>query len=133
MKLDCGHDEEAGLVCAACAVDVQRELSVALKWLSEERERASALDERVSVLTEQYDEALVRLGVIRKMVAGLATSGSAMAAMLARGLRTSLEGERGTLEGLMAQGSEAGPEDEDQSAGPGDDEGGGEWRPRRRR
>lgn len=36
MNLECGHDEEVGLVCAACAVEVMRDFTK----LEEELERA---------------------------------------------------------------------------------------------
>ena len=93
MRLECGHDGEDGLVCAACP-------------------RAA------SALETGYLEALDRLGLLRRLAGVWAASGGPLVGMMARRLTAILDAPAERLAVMKATNlvrEEEAPEDEDQT------------------
>lgn len=137
MNLSCGHDEEVGLVCALCAVEDQRALSAARAEAAAECAGCRELRGEISRLTSAGDEAVVRLGLVRRLAAVWNASGGPLAVYMARRLRTILDADADRLEALQKTKAvpeeEGAPEDADQSTAQVDEEDRRGIPPRRRR
>lgn len=87
----CGHDDAEGLVCARCAVEGLRAGAAAAEELR-----------NVSAAMEGYQEALERLGLVRRLATVWAGSSNPICAHVGKRLRGILDADRARLEVLRS-------------------------------
>lgn len=100
MNKPCGHDDEAGFVCALCAVEVQRALAAAEAAKDSDCPACQETRRAIGLMTQSADEALVRLGLIRSLSGIWGAAGSPLAGYMARRLRRILDADTEQLEAL---------------------------------
>ena len=115
----CGHDDDAGFVCALCAVEVQRELVASRA--AEDAECPACPDTRraLALMTQAADEGVVRLGLIRSLAGLWGAAGNPLAAHMARRLRRILDADAEQLEAIRR--TRLVPREELGGEGPGDE------------
>lgn len=96
----CGHDDDAGFVCALCAVEVQRELAAARAAEDADCPACPETRRTLALMTQAADESLVRLGLIRSLAALWGAAGSPLAGYMARRLRRILDADQEQLEAI---------------------------------
>ncbi len=100
LEKACGHDDEAGFVCALCAVEVQRALAAAQAAENADCPACPETRKALAEMTQAADEGLVRLGLLRSLAALWAAAGSPLAGYMARRVRRILDADAAQLEAL---------------------------------